>query len=266
MDAPKMLDPVPVAEDTWQLPAWMPLPGLGVLAVNAFLVRGAEPVLVDTGMPALREDFLRAVRGLVAPEELRWIWLTHVDPDHTGALEALLAEAPRARVVTTFLGMGKLGVAGRPLPPDRVHLLNPGQSLALQDRTLAALRPPTFDAPETTALLDGRTRALFSSDCFGATLPAPAASAAELAPATLRDGVVTWTTVDAPWLHAVEEGHLAAAVGGLRRLAPEVVLSSHLPPARGLLDRLCAHLAAARSAAPFVGPDQAALLGMLGAA
>jgi flavorubredoxin len=266
MDMPKMLEATRVAEDTWQLPAYTPVPGLGVLPVNAFLVQGAEPVLVDTGMPAVRDEFMRALRALLALEELRWIWLTHVDPDHTGALEQVLAEAPRARVVTTFLGMGKMGVAGRPLPPERVHLLNPGQSLELADRALLALRPPTFDAPETTAVLDGRTRALFSSDCFGANLPAPAATAAEIAPATLRDGVVTWTTLDSPWLHAVEERRLSAALDDIRRLDPEVVLSSHLPPARGLLGPLTAHLATARSATPFVGPDQAALLGMLGVA
>lgn len=266
MDVPKMLEAIRVAEDTWQLPAYTPVPGLGVVPVNAFLLKGAEPVLVDTGMPTVRDDFMRTLRSLIAPEDLRWIWLTHTDPDHTGALEQVLAEAPRARVVTTFLGMGKMGVAGRPLPPERVHLLNPGQSLELADRALVALRPPTFDAPETTALLDARTRALFSSDCFGANLPAPAANAAELAPATLREGVVTWATLDSPWLHAVEQRRLAAALDDVRRLEPEVVLSAHLPPARGLLDTLAAHLRAARTAAPFVGPDQAALLGMLGAA
>jgi flavorubredoxin len=266
MNMPKMLEATRVAEDTWQLPAYMPVPGLGVLPVNAFLVRGAEPVLVDTGMPPVRDDFMRTLRALVPLEEIRWIWLTHTDADHTGALEQVLAEAPRARVVTTYLGMGKMAVAGRPLPAERVHLLNPGQSLALADRALVAFRPPTFDAPETTALLDARTRALFSSDCFGANLPAPAAAAAELAPATLREGVINWATIDSPWLHAVEERSLAAALDDVRRLDPEVVLSAHLPPARGLLEALAAHLAAARTATPFVGPDQAALLGMLGAA
>jgi hypothetical protein len=92
------------------------------------------------------------------------------------------------------------------------------------------------------------------------------ATAAELAPATLREGVVTWATIDSPWLHAVEERRLAAALDDVRRLEPEVVLSAHLPPARGLLDTLAAHLAAARTTTPFVGPDRAALLGMLGAA
>jgi hypothetical protein len=59
----------------------------------------------------------------------------------------------------------------RPLPLDRVYLLNPGQSLDVGDRTLTGLRPPLFDNPATVGLYDDRSRTLFSSDCFGAPLP-----------------------------------------------------------------------------------------------
>lgn len=39
-------------------------------------------------------------------------------------------------MITTFLGMGKMGLHG--LPVERVHLLNPGQRLAVGDRELVA--------------------------------------------------------------------------------------------------------------------------------
>ncbi|MBX3613741.1 MAG: hypothetical protein KF786_09255, partial [Burkholderiaceae bacterium] len=52
---------------------------------------------------------------------------------------------------------------------------------------------------------------------------------------------------------------LASACRPLRDLAPRLVLGSHLPPAVGLDDALYAGVDAAREAAPFVGPDQAAL-------
>jgi hypothetical protein len=47
-------------------------------------------------------------------------------------------------------------------------------------------------------------------------------------------------------------------------MAPKMVLSSHLPAAPGhMTERLLASLAAAPTAHPFVGPDQAALEQML---
>lgn len=260
-----MIETSAVTRDIFSLATHLPLPGLGVLAVNAFVVRAAQPVLVDTGVGATRADFLRALAALVDPADIRWIWLTHTDADHAGNLQAVLDLAPKARLVTTYLGMGKLGLTGMAL--DRAYLLNPGQELDVGDRRLACLRPVTYDAPETTALLDASSGVYFSADALGAVLPAPAASAAAIAPEVLRAGQIGWATVDAPWLHHVEQARLDATLARVRELRPAHVLSSHLPPAGGsMLETLLANLAAARTAPAFMGPDQAALEAMMAAA
>lgn len=246
-----------VAADTDALQTYAPFPGYGVVPVNVHLIRAREPVLVDTGLGALQADFMRELRALIDPADLRWIWITHADADHVGNLRALLAEAPQARVVTNFLGMGKLGL--QQLPLDRVHLVNPGQQLDVGDRKLTALRPPSYDAPETMALFDTRTRTLFSSDCFGALLAEPAQSANAMAPAALRDGIKAWSAIDVPWLSSLSAHQLADAIGTLKAMAPTAVLSSHLPPATDMTEVLFENLIASRIAAPFVGPDQAAL-------
>ena len=54
---------------------------------------------------------------------------------------------------------------------DRVHLINPGQSVTVGDRRLTAVKPPVYDNPITTGFVDDRTGILFSSDCFGALAP-----------------------------------------------------------------------------------------------
>lgn len=264
MNAPSMFETRPVATDIAQLAAYIPVPGMGVLPVNSFLIRAEQPVLVDTGLAALREDYMHHLRQAVEPADLRWIWITHTDPDHLGNLEAVLAEAPRARIVTTFLGMGKLGL--HRLPLDRVYLLNPGQWLDVGDRRLLACTPPTYDAPETTALFDAGSRTLFSADCFGAILSEPRETAAAVNPAELRDGLITWAGVDAPWLRGCRQAHLKASLDAVLDLNVATVLSSHLPPAQDMTARLVRYLNDARSAPAFEGPDQAALERMMSAA
>ena len=261
MDQPTMFEPRPVATDAESLTAYFPLPGYGVLPINAFVLHAAQPVLIDTGIAGLGEAFMQSLRAAIDPQAIRWIWLTHTDPDHLGSLRQVLEAAPEARVVTTYLGMGKMGLLQLPL--DRVYLLNPGQRLDVGDRELLALRPPCFDAPETTGLLDLKTRTLFSADCFGALMEAPAATAGEIAAADLQEGLVTWSTIDAPSLHLLHEARFRASLYTLRRLDPEIVLSAHLPPAHGMLGTLLDHLASARSAPAFEGPDQAALERMM---
>jgi hypothetical protein len=39
-----------ISEDTSVLPSYFPIPGLGLLPVNAFVVKAQQPVLLDTGL------------------------------------------------------------------------------------------------------------------------------------------------------------------------------------------------------------------------
>jgi glyoxylase-like metal-dependent hydrolase (beta-lactamase superfamily II) len=264
MNPPTVVAHRDVAPGVDQLVAWLQLPGLGNLPVNAFLLRAREPVLVDAGVVSLQASTLAALESLIDPGQLRWIYLTHCDNDHVGCLDALLRRAPRARVVTTYVGMAKLGLL-LDVPPERFRLLNPGQSLDAGDRRLLAVRPPTFDAPETTMLWDPVGRTLFSADGFGALLPGPVGSAGEVPVDVLRDGMTRWLSVDSPWLHALRPGALAEATREVAALRPEVVLSAHLAPAQGMVDVLIENVLQAPAVPPFVGPDQAELERLLGA-
>ena len=252
------------AQDIEVLTTNFPIPGYGVVPVNAFVLKGSQSLLVDTGTAIESPEFLPALRKVIDPAELDWIWLTHTDLDHIGSLHALLAENPRIRVITTFLGVGILSLSA-PLPMDRVYLVNPGQKIDVGDRTLTAFKPPAFDNPSTTGFYDHKSEILFSSDCFGALLPSAAPqSAADLTEKDLLDGQVFWATLDAPWLHKVDRGAFARELDVIRGMAPRMVLSSHLPAAPGhMTEKLLASLAAAPGAQPFVGPDQAALDQML---
>ncbi|MFN3892200.1 MAG: MBL fold metallo-hydrolase [Beijerinckiaceae bacterium] len=212
------------------LSSFLPVPGVGGLPVNAFLLRGREPLLVDTGTPMLRDEFMAALEQQMDLEDLRWIWLSHTDADHTGALRAVLERAPRAEVVTTFVGYAKMQLLG--LPTDRARILQPGENLDIGDRRLAPVRPPWFDAPETLGFLDPRDNALFVADCFGALLHDVAETAEEVVRHELMDGLTQWAAIDAPWLQHVDRRRFAQTLASVERIAPSVLLSAHLPPAR----------------------------------
>ena len=70
---------------------------------------------------------MTALRTVIDPADLRWIWLSHTDFDHIGSLHTLLDENPQLRVITTFFGVGIMGLSSTPLPLDRVRLVNPGE-------------------------------------------------------------------------------------------------------------------------------------------
>ncbi|MFD3458213.1 MBL fold metallo-hydrolase [Nocardia fluminea] len=242
------------------------VPGIGHLPVNAYVLHATEPVVVDTGLSLPDRGFMAALSAVVDPADVEWIWLTHPDRDHTGSLFDLLDAAPNARLITTFAGLGIMSCA-RPVPMNRVYLLNPGQSLDVGDRRLTAFRPPLFDNPSTVGFYDERSESCFTSDCFGAPMPnAELATADDVGytpPAEIRAAQHLWAAVDSPWVHVVDERKYLATVSAVRAFDPQLILSTHLPPARGRTSENWDMLADAPHAAPFVGPDQAALEQML---
>lgn len=262
MDKPTMFEPYSATAGIDVVPSYFPIPGLGIIPVNAFVLKAAQPVLVDTGLVPLSDEFMEKLSSVIDPVDLYWLWLTHTDQDHIGSLWRVLEAAPQLRIITTYLGVGKMSLF-EPLPMDRVYLLNPGQSIDVGDRILKAIKPPSYDAPETTGFYDPKSATLFSSDCFGALMSEPADSAAGIGTEKLRDGMVLWATVDAPWLHMANKTLFDKNLDHVRELNPKLILSAHLPFACEMTEELLKNLGSAPGAKPFVGPDQEALEAML---
>jgi flavorubredoxin len=252
-----------VNSETTMFSSAVPIPTIGVLAVNAYLVGGAQPTLIDTGITPESDDFLDALRAQVDLRDLRWIVITHADRDHVGALMRLLDESPDARVVTTFLTVGLMSVGAEPIPPERSLLVRDGSTLDIGDRTLRFVRPPLFDNPGTVGIFDPAQNVLFSADCFGAPFTTPEGALADDVATTPPDELETaqllWASVDSPWAHYVETERMAANIAAFVQDRPDTVLSTHLPPIRGDLDRHVATLTKLPTSTPVAPADQAAL-------
>jgi flavorubredoxin len=265
MHDPFVGQPYQAGPDIHVIPTYWPVPGMGTIAMNAFLIHATEPVLVDTGVGVLSDEFLDALGSLIDPAQLRWIWLTHEDRDHTGSLSRLVDIAPRASVVGTFLTFGR-SAPEAPLPMDRQRMLRPGDVLNVGDRNLRALRPPLFDSPGTLGFLDDSTGALLSSDCFGAPLAFEAATSGDgdqVSPDELMAAQVAWATADSPWVTMAAEDSLRKAVEEVRQLEPGSILSSHLPVVRQGVERSLDAVLAARTAELQPAPTQQELEALL---
>ena len=249
-----MDNPYDAGDDITVLPSHLDIPGVGTLLVNAFVLNSEQPVLIDTGLAAESDSFMDALRSVIDPRDLRWIWLTHDDSDHTGSLPALMQAAPQARLATHPLGAIRM-MTWFPIPLDRVHAISPGTEIDAGDRTLRAVMPPTFDNPTSTALHDKRTSTLFCVDAFGAILPRAVTNLDDMTEDELIGGMTAWTTFDSPWAHIADPSRFGQMLDGVRTLAPQRILSAHLPPAFGRSEQLLKILSSVPDADPFQAPD-----------
>ncbi len=75
---------------------------------KAFLVKGTQPVLIDTGLPKTKDKLLTALAEQgVKPEDLRLIIITHGHADHFGGLD-VLRTTPGAKVAVHRLDADSL--------------------------------------------------------------------------------------------------------------------------------------------------------------
>ena len=253
-----MDNPYQAMPDIEVLPAHFPIPNMGFLAVNAFVIKAKEPVLVDTGMGIDSGRFMEALGSIIDPQDLRWVWLTHDDADHTGNIRKVLESAPKARLVANSLAVLRMSTAWA-VPMDRVHWLNSGDSIRVGDRKLTAVRPPMFDNPTTIGIYDDKSEAFFSADFFGAVIPSPAQNADDVTEEDLARGMISWASLDSPWVHMVEPGLFSHSLDRIRQINPKMVFSAHLPPARGKTGQFLDRLARVPTSTPLVPPDQTAL-------
>jgi len=247
-----------VSPDIYVLPAHFPIPGAGFLPVNAFVIRAAEPVLIDTGMGIDSEKFMEALESIIDPRDLKWVWLTHDDADHIGSIQKVLEAAPSARIVANSLAVLRMSMHLQ-IPMHRVHWLNSGDSISVGDRKLTAVRPPLFDNPTTIGVYDDKSETFFSADFFGAIIPSPVQNADDVAEEDLAQGMITWACADSPWVHMADPGSFGQSLHRIRRMAPKMIFSAHLPPAHGKTERFLELLARVPASPPFVAPDQTAL-------
>jgi glyoxylase-like metal-dependent hydrolase (beta-lactamase superfamily II) len=256
MDQPAFIGAKRVAPDTTSFRSFAPIPGLGILPINAHLIHAKEPVLVDTSWVGVSEPYLEALQEVIDPADLRWIWISHTDLDHVFNLEAVLKLAPKAKVVIAGLGAAKFGLRGD-FDMDRLHVLEAGQRLDVGDRELVSIKPVIYDAPETNGFFDTKTRVLFSADAFGALMDAPHEETAAIPEAVLRDGQTAWASVDAPWLGWADKTVFGALLSDVERLDPSTIISGHLPATSGqMIHKVLGNLLGSMSAGRFGGPDR----------
>ena len=142
----------PVAADTWLIPTLAESPTGGVFGAHSLVIRGREPMLVDTGSALVRDAWLEQAFSVVDPDGRAVDLPVPRRPrPHRQPRRACSTRCPNATLVANFGIVGRLALDTE-LPLDRMRWLDAGDTLDIGDRQLTIVRPPTFDSPATRGL------------------------------------------------------------------------------------------------------------------
>jgi flavorubredoxin len=253
--------PTRIAPDTWLIHSVQEALGQPLFVyLNSMVILGAEPTIVDTGTMANRRQWLEDVFSLVDPADVRWIFLSHDDIDHTGNLDETLSACPNATLVCNW-AMVERHTHAFEFPIDRCRWVMDGEALDIGDRTLAALRPPVYDSPTTRGLFDPTTGVYWAVDTFATPLPDPKMAIADLDDDFWDFGLMLFALgAVSPWLSIVDEAKYARYVDRVQSLDITTIACCHSPVIEGpFIERAFARIRQLPSLDPPPLPDQSVL-------
>ncbi|MEB3789416.1 MAG: FprA family A-type flavoprotein [Desulfurococcales archaeon] len=145
-------------EALWEIPE-------GV-TYNAYLLKTSEgSVLIDGWKSTFATQLIDALEYLVEPDELRYVVVNHMEPDHTGSLEEVLRWAPSAIVLAH--PMTKRMMDSYPRAFERLRPVKDGETIEIGDEKLVFIHTPWLHWPETMMTWLENRRVLLSCDAFG---------------------------------------------------------------------------------------------------
>ena len=134
---------------------------------NAYLIKTDEGVIIlDTVKEEFSELFFEKIEALCAYEEIKYIVMHHLEPDHSGALPELVRRAKNVKIFISPLATSMLKSITHSDAMD-FEVVATGKVLECGGKRLQFLSTPNLHWPETmSSYLEGE-KILFSGDVFG---------------------------------------------------------------------------------------------------
>ena len=147
-------------EGLWPLP-------YGV-TYNSYVVKGADhTALIDTVSIDELHSFLKNIRTLNLDQQIDYLVINHMEPDHSGSIPEIVRMFPNIKIVgnkkTEEMIRGFYHVDGE----DRYHIVKDGDTLDLGGKTLGFYTIPMVHWPETMTTYVVEDKLMFTGDAFG---------------------------------------------------------------------------------------------------
>lgn len=132
---------------------------------NSYLILDEKKALVDTVYQPFTDELLTNIETLVKPEEIDYIVVNHIEPDHSGALPEVIRRCSKAVIYCTQ--KAKDGLIKYYNLDCEFKVVKTGDKLNLGSRNITFIEAPMLHWPDSMLSYIAEDELLLSNDAFG---------------------------------------------------------------------------------------------------
>ena len=137
------------------------------ISYNSYIIHDEKTVIMDAVDKRMVKEWLENVKKDLEKKEPDYLVVSHLEPDHSGGIEALIDMYPNMKIIVSQ-------VAGNMIPQfihrdlkDKLVIVKEGEVVDLGDHELQFFMAPMVHWPEVMVTYEQTEKILFSADGFG---------------------------------------------------------------------------------------------------
>lgn len=137
------------------------------MAYNSYVILDDKIAIMDTVDSDVTDEWLNNLEEALAGKKPDYLVVHHMEPDHSGSIEDLVAQYPDITIVTSAKAVELMNqFAGKPINQE-IKVVKEGDTLDLGLHKLNFVAAPMIHWPEVIMSYDSAEKVLFSADAFG---------------------------------------------------------------------------------------------------
>ncbi|SHI20427.1 FprA family A-type flavoprotein [Clostridium intestinale] len=132
---------------------------------NSYLLKTKKPTVIDTVDISFGREYVENLKTLIDPMEIEYIVINHSEPDHSGGLGSLAAQAKNATIVCTEPAEYELKEMYK-LHKRNFLIVKDGDKLDIGGKTLRFFETPYLHTEETMITYCEEDKILYPCDIF----------------------------------------------------------------------------------------------------
>ena len=137
------------------------------ISYNSYIIHDEKTVIMDAVDKRMVKEWLENVKKDLEKKEPDYLVVSHLEPDHSGGIEALIDIYPNMKIIVSQ-------VAGNMIPQfihrdlkDKLVIVKEGEVIDLGNHELQFFMAPMVHWPEVMVTYEQTEKILFSADGFG---------------------------------------------------------------------------------------------------